>query len=197
MIARECKKCLSTQSLQECDAKRRRFVTIKRTGLCLKFCSKIWLLKILDDKVISLCNRWCLRSFERWIITVAFNINSSGSLFPTLLHHWKIWFWVITDISRLTTRICNSASLAMRNIAKVRKYLDQTNTERLLHTFISFRLGCCNSLLYGYQKERKWNKPQRLQTSAVRQVTRTQRTENISLTRVLQSLHWLPDWSSG
>ena len=197
MISQECKKCLSTQSLKKSDAKRKRFVTIKRTGLCLKFCSKIWLLKILDDEVISLCNRWCLRSFERWIITVAFNINLYGSLFPTSFHYWKIWVWVRHDISRLTTSICNSASLVMRHIAKVRKYLDQTNTERLVHTFISFRLDCCNSLLYGYQKERKWNKPQRLQTSAVRQVTRTQRPENISLSPVLQSLHWLPDWSSG
>ena len=37
----------------------------------------------------------------------------------------------------------------MRHIAKVRNYLDQTNTERLVHTFISFRLDHCNSLLYG------------------------------------------------
>ena len=36
-----------------------------------------------------------------------------------------------------------------------------------------------------------------IQTSAVRQVTGTQRPENISLSPVLQSLHWLPDWSSG
>ena len=37
----------------------------------------------------------------------------------------------------------------MRNIGEVRKYLDQMNTERLVHTFISFRLDYCNSLLYG------------------------------------------------
>ena len=37
----------------------------------------------------------------------------------------------------------------MQNIGEVRKYLDQMNTERLVHAFILFRLNYCNRLLYG------------------------------------------------
>ena len=128
---------------------------------------------------------------QRMVFT--FNINLYSSLFPTSFHHWKIWVWVSTDIGRLTTSICSSASLAMRNIGEVRKYLDQMNTERLVHAFISFRLNYCNRLLYGLPEGDK------MKHRNYRQVTRTQRPENISdsLTPVLQSLHWLPDWSRG
>ena len=94
-----------------------------------------------------------------------FNINLYSSLFPISFHHWKIWVWVSTDIGRLMTSICSSASLAMRNIGEVRKYLDQMNTERLVHAFILFRLNYCNRLLYGLpegdkMKHRNYRPPQ-------------------------------------
>ena len=44
--------------------------------------------------------------------------------------------------------ICRFAYLALRNIGRVRKYLNQANTERLVHAFITPRLDYCNSLLY-------------------------------------------------
>ena len=85
--------------------------------------------------------------------------------------------------------ICRSGSLALRNIGIVRKYLDQTNTERPVHAFITSRLDYCNSLLYGVP-EKDLNKLQRLQDSAARLVTRTKLRDHI--TPVLRTLHWLP-----
>ena len=55
--------------------------------------------------------------------------------------------------------ICSLASLALRIVGRVRKYLYQTRTERLIHSFISSRLDYCNSLLYGLPA--KENKDQR------------------------------------
>ena len=79
--------------------------------------------------------------------------------------------------------------LALSNIGRVRKYLDQTNTERLVHAFITSRLDYCYSLLYGVP-EKDLNKLQRLQNSAARLVTRTKPRDHI--TPVLRTLHWLP-----
>ena len=45
--------------------------------------------------------------------------------------------------------ICRSASYGVYKIGKLRKYLDQDSTERLVHAFVSSRLDCNNSLLYG------------------------------------------------
>ena len=52
-------------------------------------------------------------------------------------------------------KICRSASLALRNIGRVRKYLNQQSKERLVHAFITTRLDYCNSLLYMAYQQRK------------------------------------------
>ena len=44
--------------------------------------------------------------------------------------------------------ICRSASLVLRNVGRVRKYLDQANTERLVHAFITSRLDYCFQILH-------------------------------------------------
>lgn len=86
------------------------------------------------------------------------------------------------------SHICSSASFALRNIGKIRKYLDRPTTERLVHAFVSSRLDSCNSLLFGlplYQIERL----QHIQNSAARLVTLTSIKEHI--TPILNDLHWL------
>ena len=86
-------------------------------------------------------------------------------------------------------KICRSASLALRNISRVKKYLNQQSTERLVHAFIKSRLDYCNSLLYGIPAK-EINKLQRLQNSAARLVTRSKIREHII--PILFKLHWLP-----
>jgi hypothetical protein len=84
--------------------------------------------------------------------------------------------------------ICKKASFALRNLGKIRKYLDGPTTERLVHAFVSSQLDSCNSLLIGlpaYQLHRL----QRIQNSAARLITLTRCKEHI--TPVLKNLHWL------
>ena len=85
--------------------------------------------------------------------------------------------------------ICRSASLALRNIGRVRKYLDQANTERLVQAFITSRLDYCNSLLYRLPAK-EISKLQRLQNSAARLVLKCKVRDHI--TPSLEKLHWLP-----
>ena len=47
------------------------------------------------------------------------------------------------------SNMCRSSSYALHMIGKVRKYLDQATTEKLVHAFVMSRLDNCNSLLYG------------------------------------------------
>ena len=87
------------------------------------------------------------------------------------------------------TSLCKSASFALWKISKIRNFLDQSSTEKLVHAFITSRLDYCNSLLYGLPSQ-QLKKLQLIQNSAARLVTRTKKTEHI--TPILSSLHWLP-----
>ena len=85
--------------------------------------------------------------------------------------------------------ICRSASFALYNIGKIRPYLDEASTKKLVHALVVSRLDTCNSLLYGLPQNLT-DKLQRVQNSAARLVTRVR--GRVHMTPVLRSLHWLP-----
>ena len=72
---------------------------------------------------------------------------------------------------------------------KVRKYLDQATTEKLVHAFVMSRLDSCNSLLYGLPVSLLF-KMQSTQNSTARIVSRKRLHDHIS--PILNELHWLP-----
>ena len=84
--------------------------------------------------------------------------------------------------------IARSASFGIYKIGRIRRYLDQPTTERLVHAFVSTRLDCNNSLLCGLPFSHI-APLQRVQNSAARLVTLTNRYHHIS--PVLNNLHWL------
>ena len=85
--------------------------------------------------------------------------------------------------------VCCSAFLTLRNIVRVRKCLDQDNSERLVHTFITSRLDYCNSLSYGLPVK-EISKLQCIQNSVARLVMKCKPQDHI--TSLLQKLDWLP-----
>jgi hypothetical protein len=85
--------------------------------------------------------------------------------------------------------ICQNSYHHLRNIGKLRKYLTTEATTLVTHAFVSSRLDCNNSLLYGLPKT-KLQKLQRIQNSAARIITRTKKNDHI--TPHLMDLHWLP-----
>ena len=93
------------------------------------------------------------------------------------------------SLDQHVSSLVKSCNFQLRSIGKARRFLTTDATEKVIHAFISSRLDCGNSLLYGlpdYQISRL----QRVQNTAARILTRTKKFEHI--TPILKSLHWLP-----
>lgn len=86
-------------------------------------------------------------------------------------------------------KVTKTSFFHLRNIAKVRPFINQKDAEKLIHAFISSRLDYCNALFTGLPKKNT-ERLQLIQNSAARLLTRTKRREHIS--PVLAALHWLP-----
>ena len=87
------------------------------------------------------------------------------------------------------SKIFKSSHYHLRNIGKIRKYLDESSTETLIHAFVTSKLDYCNALLNGLPKY-QINRLQLVLNTAARVVTHTRKFEHI--TPVLIGLHWLP-----
>ena len=84
---------------------------------------------------------------------------------------------------------CKTAFFHLRNIARIRPFLNQSVAERVVHAFIIRCLDYCNSLLYG-ASTKLVSRLQRVQNMAARMVTNANKYDHI--TPVLTQLHWLP-----
>ena len=131
---------------------------------------------------------FCSRFTEAREDIGSISINGTKVIPVSSARNLGVVFDKFLDFSSHINAICKSATFSIRNIGKLRKYLNQADTERLVHAFITSKLDSCNSILFGlpsYQIE----KLQRVQNSAARLVTRTKKLEHIS--PVLYDLHWL------
>ena len=68
--------------------------------------------------------------------------------------------------------ICKSSHYHLRNIAKIRKCIDEESARIVVHAFVTAKLDSCNSLLYGLPKH-LLSRLQSIQNTAARVVTRT------------------------
>ena len=75
-------------------------------------------------------------------IKIKHQVKNLGVIFDSGLHFES-------HIRNVTKRAFNHPS----NIAKVRPFLSQADTERLIHVFITSRLDYCNALLSGLAKK--------------------------------------------
>jgi hypothetical protein len=85
--------------------------------------------------------------------------------------------------------VCRTAFMEIRNIGRIRKFLDEKSTASLVHAFVISKIDYCNSLLHGLP-QRQLDKLQRVMNTAARVISRTRKYEHI--TPVLFKLHWLP-----
>ena len=85
--------------------------------------------------------------------------------------------------------ICRGSYLQLKNIRKLREFLDQPSLECVVHAYITSKLDYCNYLLCGLPVT-LINKLQKVQNTAARILTGTPMYAHI--TPVLKSLHLLP-----
>ena len=91
-------------------------------------------------------------------------------------------------MSNQISSICRSVRYQLRNIGFIRKYLNQSSTEKLVHALISSRLDFGNSILFNLPQT-QLSILQRLQNAAARIITLSKKHTHI--TPILKSLHWL------
>ena len=98
-------------------------------------------------------------------------------------------FDTLMDGKAQVKQICKSAWFQVRNIGRIRNYLDEKATKTLVHAFITSRIDMNNCLLLGLP-DNLINKIQMLQNAAARLIMRLPKHSHISST--LEELHWLP-----
>ena len=79
------------------------------------------------------------------------------------------------------SNIVRVSSFHIRNISRIRKYLNQSAAEQIIHAFVTSRLDNGNALL---------SRLQHIQNTAARVVTLSRKSCHI--TPILKELHWLP-----
>ena len=87
------------------------------------------------------------------------------------------------------SKITSTSSFHLRNIRSIRKYINKSAAEQLVHSFITSRLDLGNSLLYGLP-QKHLHRLQLIQNTAARVITKTPKFAHI--TNILKDLHWLP-----
>ena len=117
------------------------------------------------------------------------SINNQGIVLPRSVR--DLGFVIDNNLTcneQIQTVIKN-ANFSLRNIAFIKKYLDDDSVKKLVHNYIITRLDYCNSLYYellAYQLK----KLQLVFNRAARLIVETAPRERI--TPVLVDLHWLP-----
>ena len=87
-------------------------------------------------------------------------------------------------LNKHVSAVCSAASLHIKNIGKIRHLLTQSITEKLVHAFITACLDYCNSIMYGLPK-RLIQRLQRIQNTAARLVTRTNRDDHMVCSQLI------------
>ena len=92
------------------------------------------------------------------------------------------------DMKEHIRKVCRAATFGIYRIGKIRKYLNQSSTERLVNAFVTSHLDYCNSLLINLPASHL-ALLQHTQNTAARLITRTRKHDHI--TPVIHTLHWL------
>ena len=85
--------------------------------------------------------------------------------------------------------MCSSINATLKNVRLIRKLMDKSSAETLVHAFVTNKLDYCNLLFAGLSSG-NLAKLQLMQNNAVRTVLKL--SSHSSVSEHLKDLHWLP-----
>ena len=169
-------------------------------------------IKNQDNALNSLQN--CLRNAKDWLNTNLLQVNDdktkiiyftprrntsfvqnhivvgSDVISPSSpIKYLGIYMDSLLNLESHINKITSTAYFHLRNISKIRKYLDMDSAKSLVQSIVVSRIDFCNSLL-SKVPQRLTNKLQRVQNQAARIVCKKRKRDH--MTPVLKELHWLP-----
>jgi hypothetical protein len=99
-----------------------------------------------------------------------------------------VWLDQNLSLDKHVTCIVSHCYKLLRDISRIKKYLQKSHVERLVHAIISSRLDYCNSLFVNIGSDNHY-KLQKVQNAAARLVLGKRRRD--SAKAALKELHWL------
>ena len=145
------------------------------------------LLKLNEEKtkVILFGSKYNLKRTD----TISLKTGEHTVISSTPVRNLGVIYYSSLAMENQVSTLCRSCYYQLRNIGRIRKYLDDDATKSLIHAFVLSRLDYGNALLYGISDTLS-SRLQRVQNLAARIITRTSRYDHI--TPSLMYLHWLP-----
>ena len=162
---------------------------IQKVECCIKHI-KQWCtlnnLKLNDEKteVLHITSR-----FRSRLQLPTINVDNSSIVPSDKVRNLGVIFDKHMVMDRFVSLKCKSACFQLHRIGKIRQYLDNTTTKKLVQALVLCHLDYCNSLLYN-MPDSQLRRLQIIQNSAARLITGTKKFSPI--TPVLEQLHWLP-----
>ncbi len=161
-----------------------------QVGSCLRKIKSFMLenrLKLNDDKT-----EFILIGTKYWLNKVQFdNIDIGNTNIKAVdkARNLGIIFDKEMGMDSQIKNVCKRGYGNLKNLASIRKSLDETTAKIAAHAFVTSHLDYGNSLYYGLYKYQT-DKLQLLQNSAARVVKKKRKFDHIS--EDLEEMHWLP-----
>ncbi|XP_072021468.1 uncharacterized protein [Amphiura filiformis] len=121
--------------------------------------------------------------------TVTLNLDNTTIIPSTVIKNLGVKFESDMSMTAQVASISSSTNYHLRNINRIRRFIDKDTCEQAVRALITSRLDYCNSLLINITAK-DIQKLQKIQNRSGRLIFRASRRENTS--PLIQELHWLP-----
>ncbi len=134
-------------------------------------------------------NTWMLLLLIRLAVRNLFTSTAVFGEVSVLVRNLGVIFDTHMTMTSHVSSVCSSLNLQLRNITRIRRYLDFDTCNHLIRSLVLSRLDYGNALLLGISHNDA-TRLQRLQNWAAKLIYRATKYDHAS--PFLQQLHWLP-----
>ena len=143
-------------------------------------------MKINPDKTELLL--LCPSSLNREVIIGGVFLGDQCIRFSKEVKNVGVWLDRNMDLDKHVNFVVSHCYKILRDIGRVKKFMQRQHLEKIVHSVISHRLDYCNCLFVNMSKDNLF-KLQKVQNSAARLILSKRRRDSASM--MLRELHWL------